>query len=216
MKQIKPRLLNPIIYEKTDKGVEIYDVFSRLMGERIVFLGEDIDSDVANSIVSQLLWLDHQDDEKEIHLYINSGGGDISAMFAMYDIMNYIKSPICTYVIGLAASAASILLCAGTKGSRYSLPNSEIMIHQPWIGGLSGQVTDVDIQTKQLIRTKKAVVSILARHTGNTYEKIERDCERDLWLTPEMAVKYGLIDEITEPNKELPPVLFEKKKKLVK
>ena len=213
MRTKTPLMISPLIYEKTANGEEICDVFSRLMKERIIFLGEDIDSDVANSVVSQLLWLDSQNDEKEIHLYINSGGGDISAMFAMYDIMNYIKSPISTYVIGLAASAASILLSAGTKGCRYSLPNSEIMIHQPWIGGLGGQVTDVDIQTRQLLRTKKAVVSILARHTGNTYEKIEKDCERDLWLTPEMAVEYGLIDEITQPNKELPPLLYDKKKK---
>lgn len=213
MRTKTPLMISPLIYEKTANGEEISDVFSRLMKERIIFLGEDIDSDVANSVVSQLLWLDSQNDEKEIHLYINSGGGDISAMFAMYDIMNYIKSPISTYVIGLAASAASILLSAGTKGCRYSLPNSEIMIHQPWIGGLGGQVTDVDIQTRQLLRTKKAVVSILARHTGNTYEKIEKDCERDLWLTPEMAVEYGLIDEITQPNKELPPLLYDKKKK---
>jgi ATP-dependent Clp protease protease subunit len=210
---IKPLLINPLIYEKTANGEKISDVFSRLMEERIIFLGEDIDSDVANNIVSQLLWLDNQSDEKEIHLYINSAGGCVNSMFAIYDIMQYVKAPICTYVIGLAASAASVLLCAGTKGSRYSLPNSEIMVHQPWINGIFGQVTDVNIQAEQLNKTKKSILSILARHTGNTYEKVEKDCERDLWLTPEMAIKYGLIDEITQPNKEIPPLLHEKKTK---
>ena len=211
MKTIRPLLINPLIYEKTANGEKISDVFSRLMEERIIFLGEEIDSDVANNIVSQLLWLDSQSDEKEIHLYINSPGGCVNSMFAIYDIMQYVKAPICTYVIGLAASAASVLLCAGTKGSRYSLPNSEIMLHQPWINGIFGQVTDVNIQAAQLNKTKKSILSILARHTGNTYEKVERDCERDLWLTPEMAVKYGLIDEITQSNKEIPPLLHEKK-----
>lgn len=210
MKIARPKLITPLIYEKTANGEEITDVFSRLMKERIIFLGEDIDSDVANNVVSQLLWLDSQNEDKEIHLYINSGGGDISAMFAMYDIMQYIKAPICTYVIGLAASAASILLCAGTKGCRYSLPNSEIMIHQPWIGGVGGQVTDVDIQTKQILKTKRTVLSILARHTGNTLKKVSRDCERDMWLTPEMALDYGLIDEITQPSKTIPPLVSKK------
>ena len=213
MKTIRPLLINPLIYEKTANGEKISDVFSRLMEERIIFLGEDIDSDVANNIVSQLLWLDNQSDEKEIHLYINSAGGCVNSMFAIYDIMQYVKAPLCTYVIGLAASAASVLLCAGTKGSRYSLPNSEIMLHQPWINGIFGQVTDVNIQAAQLSKTKKSILSILARHTGNTFEKVERDCERDLWLTPEMAIDYGLIDQITQSNKELPPLLHEKKSK---
>ena len=210
-KPIRPRLLNPLIYEKTANGEEMYDVFSRLMKERILFIGEGIDSFVANSLVSQLLWLDSQNQDKEISLYINSPGGEISAMFAIYDIMQYIKAPVYTYVIGLAASAAAVLLSAGAKGGRYALPNSEIMIHQPWIDMLGGSITDINIQTKQLIRDKRKLISILARHTGKPFEHVERDCERDFFMTPREAIKYGLIDHYTEINKPIPELIHDNK-----
>lgn len=197
---------NPVIYERTSEGDFTYDIYSRLLKDRIIFLGEDLDSEVANCLVSQMLWLDKQSNDP-ISLYINCNGGDISGLFAIYDIMQFIDSPINTFVLGIAASAAAVLLCAGDKGSRYALPNSEIMIHQP-LSGCQGQVTEISIYNKQLIKSKKKMISIIARHCGKPYEEVERDCERDFWLSPEEAIKYGLIDKITEKckGKELPPL----------
>lgn len=208
-KKLKIKALNPIIYEKTANGEEMYDVFSRLMKERILFIGEEITSDLANCVVSQLLWLDKQTQDEEISIYINSCGGDLISTFAIYDIMQYIKAPIYTFVIGTAASAAAVLLAAGTKGHRYALPNSEIMIHQPMCFGIEGQVTDITLNAKQMERDKKKMLTILARHTAKTYEQVQYDCERDFYMDPQMAIKYGIIDEITTPNKELPQVTHE-------
>lgn len=205
----KTKALNPIIYEKTQNGEEMYDVFSRLMKERILFIGEDITSDLANCIISQLLWLDKQNQDEEISIYINSCGGDLLSMFAIYDIMQHIKAPVYTFVIGTAASAAAVLLCAGQKEHRYSMPSAEIMIHQPSSYGLEGQVTDISLNARQMERGKKKMLTILARHTGKPYEQVERDCERDFYMDPPMAIKYGLIDAITTPNKELPQVTHE-------
>ena len=205
------RALNPLIYEKTANGEEIYDVFSRLMKDRILFIGEDITSDLANCVISQLLWLDKQSDD-EISIYINSNGGELTSMFAIYDIMQYIKAPIYTFVIGTAASAAAVLLAAGTKGYRFAMPNSEIMIHQPLAYGIEGQITDINLTSKQMDRSKKKMVNILARHTGKTYEQVERDCDRDFWMNPTMAVRYGLIDQIHGANKPLSEVLHEPRK----
>ncbi len=202
---IKQKAYNPIVYEKTAAGEEsMYDIWSRLLRDRIVFLGEDLDSDVANCIVSQLLWLDKQNNDP-ISLYINCNGGDISGLFAIYDIMNFIESPVHTFVLGIAASAAAVLLCAGDKGNRYALPNSEIMIHQP-LSGVQGQITEINIYNKQLLKSKKKMISIIARHSGKAYEEVEKDCERDFWISPEEAVRYGLIDKITETNKQVPPL----------
>ncbi|MFZ4768694.1 MAG: ATP-dependent Clp protease proteolytic subunit [Ferruginibacter sp.] len=203
---IKNKAINPIIYEKTANGEEIHDIFSRLLKERILFIGEEITSDLANCVVSQLLWLDKQSQEEAINIYINSPGGEITSMFAIYDIMQYIKAPIYTFVIGSAASAAAVLLAAGTNGYRFALPSSEIMIHQPWAAGLQGQISEIAISTKQLQRDKKKMLTILARHTGKTYEQIEKDCDRDFYLDPQTAIKYGIIDKITAPSKELPPI----------
>jgi len=208
---IKPKAMNPLIYEKTANGEEMYDVFSRLMKERILFIGEDITSDLSNCVISQLLWLDKQSQEEPIEIYINSDGGELISAFAIYDIMQHIKAPIYTFVIGGAASAAALLLAAGTHGNRFAMPNAEIMIHQPSVGGISGQITDVSLSAKQLERNKKKMLNILARHTGKTYEQVGRDCERDFYMDPPLAIKYGLIDQITTPNKELPQILHESK-----
>lgn len=199
MTMISPKCYNPIIYEKTDNGEMYYDVFSRLLKERIIFLGGQIDSDLANSIICQLLWLEKQS-EDDIQIYINSEGGDLASMFAMYDVMQYIKPNISTCVVGMAASAAAVLLSAGTPGMRYSLPNSEIMIHQPLSWGGGGQVTDIEITTIQLKKAKTNMLNILATSTNKPFEQIKQDCERDFWLSPEEAVTYGLIDEIVQPT----------------
>lgn len=201
-KNINPiKNYSPMIYEKTDDGAAVYDVFSRLMKERILFLGEDIEPDMANSLISQMLWLDKQNNDP-IDLYINSGGGDLNSMFAIYDVMQYISSPINTYVMGIAASAAAVLLSAGSKGCRYSLPNSEIMIHQPLTWGVSGQITDIEITGRQLSKAKERMLNILTLHSGKTYEEVQKDCERDYWLNPKEAVAYGLIDNVIEPTKD--------------
>lgn len=214
--KIRRSVLNPLIYEKTANGEEIYDVFSRLMKDRIVFIGEDITPDLVNCLVSQLLWLEKQEEDEPIHLYINSGGGDLTSMFAIYDIMQLVKSPIYTYCLGIAASAAAVLLSAGSKGNRYALPNSEIMIHQPLAFGVEGQVTDVSIISRQLERSKTNMIKILARHSGKSYEQVEADCQRDLWLNPTEAIKYGLIDKMTTPSKELPSIEHVKKPRKIK
>jgi len=207
------KAFNPLIFEKSASGDEVYyDVFSRLLKERIIFVGEEITDELANSVVSQLLWLDKQSEEERIEMYINSEGGNLISMFAIYDIMQHVKAPVYTFALGTAASAAAVLLAAGKKGCRFSLPSSEIMIHQPLCFGIEGQVTDITINAKQMERNKKKMLNILARHTNKTYEMVERDCERDFFMDPPLAIKYGIIDEITGPSKdkEMPPVMHEK------
>lgn len=198
----RPQSYNPVIYEKTGDGEAIYDVFSRLMKDRILFLGEDITSDLANCVISQMLWLEKQSCDDPIDLYINSCGGDLNSMFAIYDVMQFIRSPINTYVIGIAASAAAVLLSAGSKNCRYALPNSEIMIHQPLTWGLGGQVTDIEITGRQLTKAKERMLTILSNHTGKSLEEVKTDCERDFWLSPQEAVAYGLVDEVISPTKD--------------
>jgi ATP-dependent Clp protease protease subunit len=200
-------LYNPIIYEKTAEGEEMYDVFSRLMKERIIFISGPIEQENSDAIIAQLLWLDNQNSKKPISLYINSEGGAVSSMFALYDAMQFIKSEVYTYVIGVAQSAAAVLLAAGNRGNRVALPNSVIMIHQPWAAGIGGQVTDIEIEAKQLYRDKRKMIEILARHTGQTYEKVAADCERDNYITPQEAVAYGIVDEITPPQKQIPALI---------
>ncbi|MBT3393000.1 MAG: ATP-dependent Clp protease proteolytic subunit [Elusimicrobiaceae bacterium] len=194
-------LVVPTIVEKNIG----YDIFSRLLKDRIIFVGGPdgaVSTETANMIIAQLLYLDAEDSEKEINLYINSPGGLVTAGLAVYDTMQYIKSPVTTICMGQAMSFGAVLLAAGTKGKRYALPHSRIMIHQPLIwGGLSGQVTDIEIESKELAENKNRLIEILAKHTGQTPEKVRKDSERNYYLSAEEAKKYGIIDEILVPKK---------------
>lgn len=190
--------LVPYVIEQTSKGERSYDIFSRLLKERIIFLSEQVDSASASVVIAQLLFLDAEDPGKDIYLYINSPGGSITDGMAIYDTMQYIKSDVCTICVGLAASMASVLLAAGKKGKRYALPNSEVLIHQPLIagGGLSGQTTEIKIHADHMVKTREKLNKILSERTGQPLDVIEKDTERDNYMNPEEAKKYGLIDEI--------------------
>lgn len=192
--------LVPMVIEQTNRGERSYDIYSRLLKDRIIFLGGAIDDDVANLIVAQLLFLEAEDPEKDIFLYINSPGGSISAGMAIYDTMQYIRPDVHTICIGLAASMGAFLLTSGAKGKRTALPNSEILIHQPLIGGggISGQATEVEIHAKHLLQVRARMNRILAERTGQTVEKIEADTERDHYMTADEAKDYGLVDEVLE------------------
>ncbi len=185
----------PYVIERTGRGERSYDIYSRLLKDRIILLSGEINDYVASSIVAQLLFLEAEDPEKDINFYINSPGGVITSAFSIYDTMNYIRSDISTICIGQAASAGAFLLSSGTKGKRFSLPNSRIMIHQP-LGGAQGQATDIEIQAKEILRLKKSLNEIMAQNTGQSIEKISRDTERDYFMSGEEAKKYGLIDEV--------------------
>jgi len=185
----------PMVIEKTSLGERAYDIYSRLLKERIVFLGGPIDDHVANLIIAQLLFLEAEDPKKDVYLYVNSPGGSVSAGLAILDTMNYVKPDIATVCVGIAASAAAVILSAGKKGKRYTLPNSEIMIHQV-MGGVEGQATDIAIAAKHILRTKENLNKILAKNTGKTFDVVEKDAERDYWMTADEAKKYGIIDEI--------------------
>ena len=187
--------LVPYVIEQTSRGERSYDIYSRLLKERIIFLGEEVNDTSASIIVAQLLFLEAEDPSKDIHLYINSPGGAGSAGFAIYDTMNYIKCDVSTICIGMAASMGAFLLSGGTKGKRFALPNSEIMIHQP-SGGARGQATEIQIVAENILKTKKKLNEILAANTGRSYEEIARDTERDNYMTAQEAKEYGLIDEI--------------------
>ena len=191
----------PTVIEASSRGERSFDIFSRLLRERIVFLGDEIDDDLANSIVAQLLLLDSENSEKDIMLYINSPGGVITAGMAIYDTMNLIKAPVSTICLGDAASMGAFLLSGGAKGKRLALPNSRIMIHQP-LGGAKGQATDMEIEAKEIMRMKNMLNSLLAEHTGQKLETIKKDTERDNFMTAQEALEYGLIDKIItkEPN----------------
>ena len=188
-------MLVPMVVEKTSFGERAYDIYSRLLKERIIFLGGPINDEVANLIIAQLLFLQSEDSKKEISLYINSPGGAVTSTLAMVDTMNHIQPAVATYCVGLAASGAAILLSAGAKGKRFALPNAEIMIHQPH-GGAEGQATDIEITAKQIIKLRERLNKILAKNTGQKLEKIEKDVERDFFMTSEEAVKYGIIDKV--------------------
>lgn len=192
--------LVPIVVEQTNRGERSYDIYSRLLKDRIVFLGEEVNDVTASLIVAQLLFLEAEDPEKDINLYINSPGGSISAGMAIFDTMQFIKPDVSTICIGMAASMGAFLLAAGAKGKRFALPNSEIMIHQP-LGGARGQATDVIIHAERLIRTKKVLNKILSEKTSQPLEKIERDVERDYFMSSEEANAYGIIDEILYKRK---------------
>ncbi|MBQ2617677.1 MAG: ATP-dependent Clp endopeptidase proteolytic subunit ClpP [Synergistaceae bacterium] len=187
----------PYVIEQTGRGERSYDIYSRLLKDRIIFLGSEIVDDVANSIVAQMLFLESEDPDKDINIYINSPGGSVTAGLAIYDTMQYIKPQVSTICVGLAASMAAILLAGGAKGKRLALPNAEVMIHQP-LGGARGQASDIEIQAKNIIKTKERMNRILASHTGQDYETVARDTDRDNYMTADEALKYGLIDKIIE------------------
>ena len=197
-----PTNVIPMVIENTGRVERAFDIYSLLLRERIVFLGTPIDDQVANVIVAQLLYLDREDPEKDIHLYINSPGGVVSAGLEIYDTMQMIRPNIHTYCLGLAASMASIILVAGTKGMRYALPNSEIMIHQP-MGGINGQAVDMEIEARRILRIREDINRILAAHSGQTIEKIRLDSDRNFWLPAAEAKAYGLVDEVL-PARKLP------------
>ena len=192
----------PLIIETTGRGERSYDIFSRLLKDRIVFLTGEISGEIADLIVAELLFLEAQDPTLDIYLYINSPGGEVTPGMAIYDTIQYIKAPVATICLGQAASLAAIILAAGTKGRRYALPHSRILIHQPW-GGAQGQATDIEIQAKEIMRIKKIGSEILALHTGQPLEKIQEDTERDFYMSPEEAKEYGLIDQIISRSLEL-------------
>lgn len=192
--------LVPIVVEQTNRGERSYDIFSRLLKERIIFLGEEINDVTASLVVAQLLFLESEDPDKDIKLYINSPGGSVSAGFAIYDTMQYIKSDVSTICIGMAASMGAFLLAAGAEGKRFALPNSEILIHQP-MGGTRGQASDIAIHAEHIIKMKKRLNSILSERTGQALEKIERDTDRDNFMSAQEAKEYGLIDEVIVPRK---------------
>ncbi|MES2014395.1 MAG: ATP-dependent Clp protease proteolytic subunit [Patescibacteria group bacterium] len=196
-KKIQPHSNNvvPMVIEKTSLGERAYDIYSRLLKERIVFLGGPIDDYTANLVIAQLLFLEAEDPKKDVYLYINSPGGSVTAGLAILDTMNYVKPDIATVCVGIAASAAAVILSAGKKGKRFTLPNSEVMIHQV-MGGVEGQATDIAIAAKHILRTKENLTKILAKNTGKTYAQVEADAERDYWMTSDEAKKYGIIDDI--------------------
>lgn len=200
MKTNNPQMpLVPMVVEKSQFGERAFDIYSRLLKERIIFLGETIDDHVANLVIAQLLFLEAEDPKKEIKLYINSPGGSVTAALAIYDTMQYVKPDVATVCIGQAASAAAILLTAGAAGKRASLPNARMMIHQV-MGGVEGQARDVEIQTKEMLRIKNQINNILVKHTSQSLKKIETDTDRDFFMTPEEAKIYGLIDKVILPS----------------
>lgn len=186
-----------MVVEQTSRGERAYDIYSRLLKERIIFIGTPIDDYVASLTIAQLLFLQSEDPQKDISLYINSPGGSVSAGMAIYDTMQFVRPDISTICVGMAASMAQVLLCAGAKGKRFSLPNSRVMMHQP-LGGTQGQATDIEIYTKEMLRTRDMLYGIIAKHTGKDYEKIKHDADRDNYMTSQEALEYGLIDKILE------------------
>ena len=193
--------LVPIVVEQTNRGERSYDIFSRLLKDRIVFLGGPVDDDVANVIIAQLLFLEAEDPEKDIHFYINSPGGVVTAGMAIYDTMQYVRPDVSTICLGQAASMGSLLLTAGAKGKRFSLPYARILIHQP-LGGVQGQATDIDIHAKEILRMRESLNGILASHTGQPIEKISHDTERDFFMSAQEAKEYGIIDEVFDGRKQ--------------
>lgn len=193
--------LVPMVIEQTNRGERSYDIYSRLLKDRIIFMGTPVDDHLANVIIAQLLFLESDDPDKEINLYINSPGGSVSAGLGIYDAMQHIKSPVNTTVVGLAASMGALLLAAGT-GKRYALPNSRIMIHQPLMHGVGGQVTDIEITAREALKTKEQMAEILAKHTGQPVDRVKADTERDRWMSAEEAKAYGLVDEVVHPKEK--------------
>jgi len=195
-------MLIPTVIEQTSRGERAYDIYSRLLGHRVVFLGRPVDADTANLIVAQLIHLESEDPEKDISLYINSPGGEMSSMMAIYDTMQHVRPEVMTACIGMAASAAALILASGAPGQRFVLPHARVLIHQPHLtGGLEGQASDIEIHAREIVRQKEEMTAILARHTGQSPETIATDTDRDRWLTAEQAVEYGLVDSIMAPSR---------------
>jgi ATP-dependent Clp protease protease subunit len=188
-------MLIPIVVEQSNRGERAYDIYSRLLKDRIIFLGNQVHDDMANTIIAQMLFLESEDPDKDISLYINSPGGSVTAGLAIYDTIQYIKPDVATICMGQATSMGALLLAAGAKGKRYALPNARIMIHQP-LGGVQGQATDIDIQAKEILKIKKKIHDIIAKHTGQSLDQIEKDTERDFFMSGDEAIEYGLIDKV--------------------
>jgi len=196
-----PEILNqlvPYVIEQTSRGERGMDIYSRLLRERIIFIGSPLDDHIASLIIAQLIFLEAEDTDKDINIYINSPGGSVTSGLAIYDTMRYIKPDVSTICVGMAASMGAILLAGGTSGKRSSLPNAKILIHQPWIGGLQGQTTDIEIHAKEMLKTRDTLYGILVKHTGKSLDDISRDCDRDYFLTAQEAKDYHLIDNILE------------------
>lgn len=192
--------LVPIVVEQTGRGERAYDIFSRLLKDRIIFIGTAISDEISNLIIAQLLFLQAEDAEKDINIYVNSPGGSVTAGMAIYDTIQFLKCDVATYCVGQAASMGAVLLCAGTHGKRYALPNARIMIHQPW-GGVEGQAADISIQAKEILRLRDRLNEILAAHTGKSLEAIARDTDRDFFMSAKEAKEYGLVDEVVKSRK---------------
>jgi ATP-dependent Clp protease, protease subunit len=198
---VDPRLVVPYVVEQSPRGERSMDIYSRLLNDRIVFLGTPVDDQVANAIIAQLLHLDSEDPEQDINVYINSPGGSVTAGLAVYDTMRFVNADVATTALGMAASISAVLLAAGTKGKRNVLPNTRVLLHQPWVqGGPGGQASDVEIQARELVRTKRRMNEILAEATGQPFEKIERDTDRDYIMGAEEAVEYGVVDRVVSPK----------------
>ena len=193
--------LIPMVVEQTNRGERAYDIFSRLLRDNIIFIGTPVDDNVANLITAQLLFLEAEDPEKDVQLYINSPGGVVTAGMAIYDTMQFIRPHVATTCVGQAASVAALLLAAGAPGKRFALPNSRVLIHQPTMGGLSGQATDIDIHAREILRIRANLNELMAKHTGQALEKVERDTERDFWMGAQQAREYGIVDEIIYKHK---------------
>jgi len=195
---IKNQYLVPTVVEQTSRGERAFDIYSRLLSERIIFLGTPIDDNVANLVMAQLLHLEGDEPEKDISLYINSPGGVMTSLMAIYDTMHFIKPDVATYCMGQAASAAAVLLAAGSAGKRFALPHARVMIHQPHIGGLEGQATDIEIHAREIMRVREEMNQILSDHTGQDLDKIRSDTDRDFWMTADEAKEYGVVDTVLE------------------
>ena len=194
-------MLVPIVVEQSDRGERAYDIYSRLLKDRIIFVGDAINDVIANLVIAQMLFLQQEDPERDINIYINSPGGIVTAGLAIYDTMQFVKPDICTYCMGQATSMGAVLLAAGTKGKRIALPNSRVMIHQPW-GGAQGQAVDIDIQAKEILKMRDKINEILAKHTGQDIEKVKKDTDRDYFMSAQEAKDYGIIDEVIVSDKK--------------
>ncbi len=194
-------MLIPMVIEQSDRGERAYDIYSRLLKDRIIFIGSAIDDVVANVVIAEMLFLQMEDRERDISIYINSPGGIVTAGLAIYDTMQFVKPDVCTYCVGQATSMGAVLLAAGAKGKRHALPNSRVMIHQPW-GGVQGQASDINIQAKEILKMKDRINELLARHTGKPLEKIQKDTDRDYFMSSQEALEYGIIDEVIAEGKK--------------
>jgi ATP-dependent Clp protease protease subunit len=197
----KSQTLVPMVVEQTGRWERAYDIYSRLLKDRIIFIGTPVDDTVANLVIAQMLFLQMEDVNKEINLYINTPGGLVTAGLAVYDTIQFVKPDVCTYCVGQATSMGALLLAAGTKGKRYALPHSRIMIHQPW-GGIRGQAADISIQAKEILRLRDKINELLSKHTGQSLSKIQKDTDRDFFMSPEEAKEYGIIDEVIITSKK--------------